>query len=45
MEITNSLEIAEIIVDALIEARWHGIHLLDTSITSVDLIDIYVSLA
>lgn len=37
------MEIAEIIVDALIEARWHGIHLLDTSITSVDLMDICIS--
>lgn len=43
LEIANSLEIAEIIVNALIEAWWHGIHLLDPTVTFVYLIDMCIS--
>lgn len=43
VEVTDSLEIAEIFVGTLIGAEWHGVPLLGPSITSVDLMDMFVS--
>lgn len=43
LEVTDSLEIADIFVGALIEAEWHRVCLLGPTITSVDLMDVCVS--